>query len=194
MSIQRDGDMKESKMQKIGQGRSVEMTATTDNADTTTTPGVVDFSETDDSTIAEPTEKSICDEKNKSTTEVESFAGSTLTRSSEVADDSEASDVNDDSTSLSAVETVDNQSCVSQDEKTVDIETETCGYDNATTEGEKAIYTQEDLDRLTEEAYLRGKNEAVEARIVADSAMRSNESLRNSTFAPYIIGRPSVWK
>lgn len=57
------------------------------------------------------------------------------------------------------------------------------------------VYSEEDMQKLVEEAYLRGKNEAVKAQIERDTAMRSDDSSRRHVgLERYFIGRASVWR
>ena len=57
------------------------------------------------------------------------------------------------------------------------------------------MYSEEDMQKLVEEAYLRGKNEAVKAQIEKDTAMRADaSSRRQGGLERYFIGRASVWR
>ena len=57
------------------------------------------------------------------------------------------------------------------------------------------VYSEEDMQKLVEEAYLKGKNEAVKVQIERDTAMRSDDSSRRHVgLERYFIGRASVWR
>lgn len=58
-----------------------------------------------------------------------------------------------------------------------------------------AAFSQEEVDRLVNEAYLRGKNEAIEARILADSAtVLPDFDDEDTDLASVFSFRESVWK
>ena len=57
------------------------------------------------------------------------------------------------------------------------------------------VYSEDDVQKLIEEAYLKGKNEAVKAQIGRDTAMRSDDASRRQVgLERYFIGRASVWR
>jgi hypothetical protein len=59
----------------------------------------------------------------------------------------------------------------------------------------KLVYTQADVERLIGEAYLRGRNEAVERKIRQDSSLGLGGRRKDRVgLERYIVGRPSVWQ
>ena len=62
-------------------------------------------------------------------------------------------------------------------------------------DGVKLVYTQADVERLIGEAYLRGRNEAVERKIRQDSSPGLGGRRKDRVgLERYIVGRPSVWQ
>lgn len=62
-------------------------------------------------------------------------------------------------------------------------------------DGVKLVYTQADVERLIGEAYLRGRNEAVERKIRQDSSLGLGGRRKDRVgLERYIVGRPSVWQ
>jgi len=62
----------------------------------------------------------------------------------------------------------------------------------------EAVYRQEDVDRLVREAYLRGRNEQIEAQYVSDtSGLAANDGVPEAVSVNcdggWIHTRPSVW-
>lgn len=62
---------------------------------------------------------------------------------------------------------------------------------------EADFVTREEVRDMVEQAYLRGRNEAVRAQIMADSTLTSDSPAHSGTLAPDIAElfatRPSVW-
>ena len=88
----------------------------------------------------------------------------------EVADDA---NVSDDNPTLPIEGSVDDLQCV----------------DN------QKMYSENDVQKLIDEAYLKGKNEAVKAQIGRDRAMHSDDvSRRQVGLERYFVGRASVWR
>ncbi len=57
------------------------------------------------------------------------------------------------------------------------------------------VYSEDDVQKLIEEAYLKGKNEAVKAQIGRDTAMCSDDASRRQVgLERYFVGRASVWR
>lgn len=57
------------------------------------------------------------------------------------------------------------------------------------------MYSEDDVQKLIEEAYLKGKNEAVKAQIGRDTAMCSDDASRRRVgLERYFVGRASVWR
>ena len=74
------------------------------------------------------------------------------------------------------------------------IPTEQSANELQNTDNQK-VYSEEDMQKLVEEAYLKGKNEAVKVQIERDTAMRSDDSSRRHVgLERYFIGRASVWR
>ncbi len=53
--------------------------------------------------------------------------------------------------------------------------------------------SRDDFEQQLREAYERGRNEAIEARIIADSHTALTDNFQNDESFPFLTGRKSVW-
>lgn len=65
--------------------------------------------------------------------------------------------------------------------------------DTPQTPDEPKLYTPSEVEQIRTEAYLRGKNEAIEAKIQADTAIPLGINPATPDFIPTFATRHSVW-
>lgn len=64
---------------------------------------------------------------------------------------------------------------------------------NKSTISQSETFSKEEVDRLCNEAYIRGKNEAIESYIFSDSQTRLTHNSSQNNFKQLHPGRRSVW-
>lgn len=110
----------------------------------------------------------------------------------DVADNTNRSNPDNSQPSIPLVADSSSDNLSSQETNSQSSVTETDNFSKSTI-SQSETFSKEEVDRLCNEAYIRGKNEAIESYIFSDSQTRLTPNSNQNNYKQLHPGRRSVW-